>query len=214
MQLKSSVDNLAGAVQSLVTVVTYLVEYLGEAHGPETNDFDAHSESYGPSQPSEPGELIPTPTSLVPTDDAVPLRSHGTGCGGSTTSMLSPVAPTSVAPQKLSERIVVDSEAASEFKKIIEEIETFEETYQDQKVDGLDEPGVPDRSQDDDVSDNYDLPTPERFLPHVLTPCQPSVSTSATEPPSNHVAERQEDPEVQTYLPKMSERSWVSCSDQ
>ena len=98
--------------------------------------------------------------------------------------MLSPVAPTSVAPQKLSERIVVDSEAASEFKKIIEEIETFEETYQDQKVDGLDEPGVPDRSQDDDVSDNYDLPTPERFLPHVLTPCQPSVSTSATEPPS------------------------------
>ena len=78
--------------------------------------------------------------------------------------MLSPVAPTSVAPQKLSERIVVDSEAASEFKKIIEEIETFEETYQDQKLDGLDEPGVPDRSQDDDVSDNYDLPTPERFL--------------------------------------------------
>ena len=128
--------------------------------------------------------------------------------------MLSPVAPTSVAPQKLSERIVVDSEAASEFKKIIEEIETFEEMYQDQKVDGLDEPGVPDRSQGDDVGDNYDLPTPERFLPHVLTPCQPSVSTSATEPPSNHVAERQEDPEVQTYLPKISERSWVSCSDQ
>ena len=161
LQLKTCVDKLTGAVSTLATVLTCVMAHFDDSvavASPSVSNPDSeyqHDLRTCP-EPTEPLEPKRRPPGLLEVIN------------------------------RLSERIIVDPEnpASSAFKKVLEHIERFEETFAD--CPGPDLP-VPDSAEDDRMLNEVmvgamnSIPTPERFREGVLTPPHPSLSTTSEE---------------------------------